>query len=97
MKGIEVSDDTLMLDELDTVGPGGHFVDTDQTLARFRDFWFPGLLDRSIRPQWLAAGGTTLGQRLNARVQEIIKEHHPSPLEADKKQKLQAILAQAAE
>jgi trimethylamine--corrinoid protein Co-methyltransferase len=96
MKGIEVDDDTLMLDELHKVGPGGHFMDTEQTLKRFRDFWFPSLLDRKRRPQWLEAGATTLGQRLNARVKEIIKKHQPKPLDPDKKQKVQEILAQAA-
>jgi trimethylamine--corrinoid protein Co-methyltransferase len=96
MKGIEVSDDTLMLEEIDQIGPGGHFLDTDQTLSRFRDFWYPGLLDRKRREQWLKAGATTLGQRLNARVKEIIKEHQPKPLEPDKKQQVQEILAQAA-
>jgi len=95
MKGIEVSDDTLMLGELDTVGPGGHFLDTEQTLKHFRDFWFPGLLDRKRREQWLEAGATTLGQRLNARVKEITKEHQPKLLEPDKKQRVQEILAQA--
>ena len=96
MKGIEVSEDTLMLDELDTVGPGGHFLDTEQTLKRFRDFWFPGLLDRRIREKWLEAGAVTLGQRLNARVKEITKEHQPKPLEPEKKQQVREILAQAA-
>jgi trimethylamine--corrinoid protein Co-methyltransferase len=95
MKGIKVDDETLMLNELDKVGPGGHFMDTEQTLKRFRDFWYPSLLDRKIRPQWLEAGATTLGQRLNARVKEIIKEHQPKPLDLDKKQKVQEILAQA--
>jgi trimethylamine--corrinoid protein Co-methyltransferase len=96
MKGIEVNDDTLMVDELDKVGPGGHFMDTQQTLKRFRDFWFPSFLDRKRRPQWLEAGATTLGQRLNARVKEIIKEHQPKPLDPEKKQKVQEILARAA-
>ena len=96
MKGIEVSDDTLMLDELDKVGPGGHFMDTKQTLKRFRSFWFPGLLDRKRRLQWLEGGATTLGQRLNARVKEIIKEHQSKPLDPDKKQRVQEILARAA-
>jgi trimethylamine--corrinoid protein Co-methyltransferase len=95
VKGIEVNDDTMMLDELDAVGPGGHFMDTERTLARFRDFWYPSLLDRSIRPQWLDAGATTLGQRLNDRVKEIIKQHQPQPLEMDKKRQVQEILAQA--
>jgi len=35
-----------------------------------------------------------LGQRLNARVEEIIKAHHPKALEPAKKRQLQAILAQ---
>ena len=96
MKGIEVSEDTLMLDEVDTVGPGGHFLDTEETLNRFHDFWLPGLLDRRRRLQWLDTGAETMGQRLNARVKEIIKEYQPKPLEAERKQKLQDILAQAA-
>ena len=96
MKGIEVSDDTLLVDELDRVGPGGHFLDTKETLNRFRDFWFPSLLDRKIRPQWLETGGTTLGQRLNARVKEIVEEHRPRPLDPEKKQEVQEVLAKAA-
>ena len=95
MKGIEISDETLMLDEIHEVGPGGHFMDTDQTLKRFRDFWYPSLLDRGRREQWVEAGGTTLGQRLNARVKEILKEHQPTPLDAGRKRQLQEILAQA--
>jgi trimethylamine--corrinoid protein Co-methyltransferase len=95
MKGIQISDETLMLDEVDQVGPGGHFLDTQQTLGRFRDFWYPGLLDRRRRPEWLKAGAPTMGQRLNARVKEIIKEHRPKPLEPEKKRKVQEILAKA--
>ena len=93
MKGIEINDETLMLDEIHTVGPGGHFMDTDQTLKRFRDFWYPSLLDRGRREQWLAEGAATLGQRLNARVREIVKEHQPKALQVEMKQQLQDILA----
>jgi len=96
LKGIEINDDTLMLDEIHAVGPGGHFMDTQQTLSRFRDFWYPSLLDRGRRDQWLDAGATTLGQRLNSRVQDIIREHKPRALDPHTKQKLQQILAQAA-
>jgi trimethylamine--corrinoid protein Co-methyltransferase len=94
IKGIEITEDTLMLDEIHKIGPGGHFMDTEQTLTRFRDFWYPDLLDRSRREQWLAAGASTLGQRLTARVKEIIVEHQPKPLDRDRKGKLQEILAQ---
>lgn len=96
MKGIEISDDTLMLDELHAVGPGGHFLDSRETLNRFRDFWFPGLLDRKRREQWLEAGAQTLGQRLNARVREIISSHRPRPLDPGKKQRIREILVQSS-
>jgi trimethylamine--corrinoid protein Co-methyltransferase len=84
-----------MLDEIHHVGPGGHFMDTEQTLHRFRDFWYPDLLDRQRREGWLAAGSTTLGQRLTARVREIVKEHRPQPLDPEQVQQLQEIVAQA--
>jgi trimethylamine--corrinoid protein Co-methyltransferase len=96
MKGIQVNDDTLMLDEIHDVGPGGHFMDTEQTLKHFRDFWYPDLLDRSRRETWLEGGATTLGQRLNARVKEIIREHRPAPLDAASKQRLQEIVCESA-
>jgi trimethylamine--corrinoid protein Co-methyltransferase len=95
LQGIEVSEETLMLDEIDQVGPGGHFLNTDRTMDRFRDFWYPTLIDRNRRPEWLEQGGTTLGERLNERVKEILKEHHPEPLESEKKAQVEQILAQA--
>jgi trimethylamine--corrinoid protein Co-methyltransferase len=95
MKGIDVTEETLMLDELDEVGPGGHFLDTAQTLRRFREFWFPSLLDRQIREQWLASGATTLGHRLTRRVIEIVEEHRPRPLETSRSQRVREILAEA--
>jgi trimethylamine--corrinoid protein Co-methyltransferase len=94
-QGIEVSEETLMLDEIDQVGPGGHFLNTERTLDRFRDFWYPSLIDRNRRPEWLKQGGTTLAERLNTRVKEILKEHQPEPLDSDKKAKVEQILAQA--
>jgi trimethylamine--corrinoid protein Co-methyltransferase len=96
MKGIEVSDETLMLDELHRIGPGGHFLDTEHTLRRFRDFWFPGLLDRQRRLQWFDAGATTLEGGLANRVNKILEEHQPGPLDPDKKRKVWEILARAA-
>ena len=96
MKGIEVSDETLLLDELERVGPGGHFLNTETTLGRFREFWYPGLLDRSTRPQWLDSGAGTLGERLTARVQHIVQNHRPPTLDPAVKAAIEGILASAA-
>jgi trimethylamine---corrinoid protein Co-methyltransferase len=95
IKGIETTEETLLVDEIDRVGPGGNYLDSKVTLKRFREYWFPGLLDRRRRQQWLEKGGLTLGQRLNQKVLQILDEHHPSQLSAEKSRELRQIMAKA--
>jgi len=95
LKGVAVNNDTILLDEIDRVGPGGNYLDSDITLQRFREFWFPGLLDRRRRLVWQKKGATTMGQRLNAKVLDILEHHQPKPLEPEKRARVQEILATA--
>jgi trimethylamine---corrinoid protein Co-methyltransferase len=96
VKGIEVTEATLLVDEIDKVGPGGNFLDSPTTLKRFRDFWFPTLLDRKRWLQWQEGGSLTLGQRLTKKVKKILAEHQVKPLDPVVKKQVQAILAQAS-
>jgi trimethylamine--corrinoid protein Co-methyltransferase len=95
IKGIEVSEATLLVDEIDQVGPGGHYLQTDTTLARYRDFWNPELFDRKRLQTWQKKGSTTLGQRLNAKALKLISEHRPEPLPVATSLRLREILATA--
>ncbi|MEW5872038.1 MAG: trimethylamine methyltransferase family protein [Chloroflexota bacterium] len=95
VKGIEVNDASLLVEEIDRVGPGGHYLSSDATLQHFREFWNPGLLDRKRRQIWLKKGGSSMGQRLNAKVLEILAGYQPKPLPTEKSQKLRQILATA--
>lgn len=93
INGIEVTEETMMLDELHRVGPGNHFLNTEATMNRFKDFWYPGLMSREIRESWLENDATTLGERLRARVKSILEEHETPPLEKAAKSELQRIMA----
>lgn len=84
--GIEVNEQTLMLDELHKIGPGGHFLRTDATLDHFGDFWYPDLLSREIRETWKKNGASRLGDRLTDKVIRVLKEHQPEPLLRKRKQ-----------
>ena len=95
MGGVEVSDETMALDVIDKVGPGGHFLGEDHTYRHFRANWFPKLLDRSNYDTWKENGSLTLGDRINARVKEILASHQPEPLSAETKSELDAIVARA--
>jgi trimethylamine--corrinoid protein Co-methyltransferase len=47
MGGIEISEETLALDLIDQVGPGGHFLGEAHTVRHFRENWYPTLLTGS--------------------------------------------------
>ena len=95
MGGIEVSDETLALDVIDQVGPAGHFLGEDHTLRHFRENWFPRLLDRDNYETWQQKGGLTLGQRAQARAQEILQSHQPQPLPEEVRDRIAHIIQQA--
>jgi len=94
--GIEVNDDTLALDVIDSVGPGGHFLQEDHTYRNFKTtFWMPRLMNRENFTAWESGGSLTYDQRLTNRVKELLFEHQPEPLNDSIKVKLQAIVDKA--
>ena len=97
MRGIEINDETLMLDLIDQVGPGGEFISTVETARRCRtEIWNPTLMDRNAWFNWEAAGSQTMSDRIKARLREILTTHKPQPLPAEVSARIEAIL-QAAE
>ena len=88
MPSIHIGEDTLLLDEIDRVGPGGSYLDSPETLDHFRDFWYPDLISRDIRNQWSQKGASTLAQRLHEKASRIIREHQPEPLSKEHKSKV---------
>ena len=96
--GITVTTETLAVDVIEQVGPGGHFLTQDHTRRHFRSqFWFPTLLDRQMRRAWEANGSETLAERVRAKVKDILKHHEPLPIPADVEARLRAIVAEADE
>ena len=82
VKGIPVNDETLAVDLIDTVGPGGNFLDQEHTYEHFREVWYSKLFDRSICARWLEQGGQRFEQRLREQTREVMA-HRPPPLPDD--------------
>ncbi len=80
MNGVDVSDETLAVDVIDEIGPGGEFLTSDHTLAHFKRDWRPVLADRGTYDAWTTKGRKTLGDRANARAKEILERHVVEPL-----------------
>jgi len=98
MRGIAVTEETLMLDLIDEVGPGGHFIATRETARRCRDeVWMPRLMDRTPWENWMANGRVTMLDQVRRRVRTILAEHEPPPLPEGAEGEIEAILEAARE
>lgn len=93
MRHIEVSDETLGVDVVRSVGPGGNFLGEMHTVKHFRnELWFPRLLDREYWSNWVAAGSSTMHERCVAEKDRILREHTPEPLDEDTSKELDRIV-----
>ncbi len=81
--GIAVTDETLAVDDIASVGAFGDFLSLDATLGHMRELSQPEVLDRRVREDWEARGGTDLATRTRARALELVESHQPMPLDPD--------------
>jgi trimethylamine--corrinoid protein Co-methyltransferase len=93
--GVEVNQETMALDLIDKVGPGGHFLNEEHTLRHFRENWYPTLFNRTSYTTWHQKGGLTYGELANRRVQHILESHRPQPLPDDVQTAVGAIVRRA--
>ncbi|MFH0965417.1 MAG: trimethylamine methyltransferase family protein [Planctomycetota bacterium] len=96
VRGMRVDEETLALDLIHEVGPGGNFLMSQHTLDNFRrEFFFPILADRTKRSDWVRDGSPTLGKRLHERVREILATHKTAPLEPKAEAAIAGVLARS--
>lgn len=92
MQGEAVNEETLALDWIDQVGPGGDFLGLAHTRAHYKEDWYPALFNRKNYDGWSAEGKPTLRDRARARVEKILAEHQPPPLPEDVAKRILEIL-----
>jgi len=73
-RGFEVSDDTLALDLMRQVGPGGGFLDAEHTARHFRrELWEPRVFAREMLPGWQRHGSKTDVDAARAVVHDLLR------------------------
>jgi len=93
--GIEVNDDTLAVDVIRKVGPGGHFLTQKHSLRHIRELYIPELADRKTRIEWRTAGSKDIVQRAKEKAKKILEIHRPEPLEKEVQKELSTIVREA--
>lgn len=75
--GVVVDDETLQLDDIAAVGPGGSFLSRPYTRRHHRDAWRSPLFDASNAEASAAAGGRTFEERLHEAALELDARRKP--------------------
>jgi len=87
LAGIRVDEETMAVEVIEKVGPGGHFLTHPHTLkfARSGEFFQPKTADRSSRADWERAGGHDARDRARKLAREILARPRPQliPEEVD--------------
>ena len=92
--GFPVNGDSLALDAIDAIAPGGMFLDAPHTLARYRDIFFePGTGRRESYEQWQAGGCVDTETRARNRIEELLAMPMVSPLDDATVQRLDDFIA----
>jgi len=94
--GIEVTDETVALDLIKKVGPGGSFITERHTLEHFKkEIWIPKITDRTFPDAWVKAGARDLWVKAKEEVEKILKEYEVPQLSNDIKAKIMEIAERA--
>ena len=96
LQGVEINDETLALDVVHKVGPGGHYLAQKHTMDHFmKEQFIPELIDRSSYDDWKKNGEKSLVDRAKEKVKKILKEHSVPPLDKDIQKELDKIIKRA--
>ena len=82
LEPVVVDDDTLAVDAIAEVPPGGHFFGATHTLARYEDvFYTPIVSDWRNFETWRESGARGAAERANAIWKQLLAEYEPPPID----------------
>jgi trimethylamine--corrinoid protein Co-methyltransferase len=93
--GIELTPETLALDVIDQVGPGGDHLSTEHTLRHFKECWYPTIFDRSTHQSWTEAGRPESVAKARRVARNAIANHCPEALPEEIREALRDVVEAA--
>ncbi len=98
LRGMDASDESLALSTIREVGIAGSFLDHEHTFAHYRDeFFYPEILYRGRRGDWLKAGSQRLDQRAEERARKLMAEPVDNGLSPEQERELERLAASFVE
>ena len=94
--GFDIDKETIAIDVIRDVGPGGNFLTHKHTLEHFREeLWRPKFINRDGPESWIKKGRKSYGDRIKAHTLKVLETHKVERLNQDIQLKLNEILIEA--
>jgi trimethylamine--corrinoid protein Co-methyltransferase len=93
IEGVRITEETLALDVIDQVGPGGNYLAHDHTFNHMRKRSPAGLFCRTGYEQWVGAGKQGMYERAREKATELLSNHEPKALPAGAADRMRDIVA----
>jgi trimethylamine--corrinoid protein Co-methyltransferase len=79
--GVEVTPETLAVDVVRDVGPGGDYLAHRHTAKNVRKAqWRPTIINRQGHVRWQEEGGLDLKEKARRKALKLLETHEPAPL-----------------
>lgn len=96
LRGFEINKETLALDVIAKVGPGGGYLQEEHTFKHLRgEIWHPKLMNRDNPDGWKQKGCKTYGEVVTQKTLSILATHKPEPLKPEVQARLAELVTQA--
>jgi trimethylamine--corrinoid protein Co-methyltransferase len=92
MQGIVVDDETLALETVAAVGPGGNFLSQKHTLKHMHEVFLPEFMDRRPYNEWEEKKENAKDWALE-KARKVLAEHKPDPLDPKLSAEMAKIIA----
>jgi len=96
MRSFSIDDETLALDLIDRIGPGGNFIAEEHTVRHFREeVWMPAILDRQYWDHWDSRGRRTTADNVKDRLRTLLASYEPKPLDDMMEREVKKVIEKA--
>jgi trimethylamine--corrinoid protein Co-methyltransferase len=81
VQGIEVSEETMAVEVVKSVGAGGHFLAEQHTIDHMKsEFYMPRVANRTNRLKWELEGSMDGREKARTIAKKILSKHQPLPI-----------------
>jgi len=97
MRGMEITDEALALDDIERVGPSGEFITSEHTYKNFKkETWFPTLMNRMRYSEWESmAGGKSMGDFIKEKTRRLLDQAETPALPEEVQKQMDRVILKA--